>query len=45
VSQAMDALEANGYLFHLFLDEDTGDLNLIYRRADGTVSIIEPKIS
>ena len=45
VSQAMDALEANGYLFHLFLDEDNGDLNLIYRRADGTVSIIEPKIS
>jgi putative sigma-54 modulation protein len=45
VSQAMDALEANGHLFHLFLDEDTGELNLIYRRADGTVSIIEPKIT
>lgn len=45
VSQAMNALEANGHLFHLFLDEDTGELNLVYRRADGTVSIIEPKIS
>jgi putative sigma-54 modulation protein len=44
VSQAMDALEANGHLFHLFLDEDTGDLNLIYRRGDGTVAIIEPRI-
>ena len=44
VSQAMDALEANGYLFHLFLDEDTGDLNLIYRRGDGSVAIIEPRI-
>jgi len=45
VSQAIEALEANGHLFHLFLDEDTGDLNLIYRRADGTMSIIEPKIT
>jgi putative sigma-54 modulation protein len=45
VSQAMDALEANGHLFHLFLDEDTGELNLIYRRGDGTVSIIEPRIT
>lgn len=45
VSQAMNALEANGHLFHLFLDEDTGELNLVYRRADGTVAIIEPKIS
>ncbi|HVD00963.1 MAG TPA: ribosome-associated translation inhibitor RaiA [Candidatus Dormibacteraeota bacterium] len=45
VSQAMDALEANGHLFHLFLDEDNGELNLIYRRADGTVSIIEPRIT
>jgi putative sigma-54 modulation protein len=44
VSQAMDALEANGHLFHLFLDEDTGDLNVIYRRGDGTVAIIEPRI-
>ena len=45
VSQAMDALEANGHVFHLFLDEHTGDLNLIYRRGDGSVGIIEPKIS
>ena len=45
VSQAMDALEANGHLFHLFLDEDTGDLLLIYRRGDGSVAIIEPSIT
>jgi putative sigma-54 modulation protein len=45
VSQAMDALEANGHLFHLFLDEDTGDLLLIYRRGDGSVAIIEPRIT
>lgn len=45
VSQAMDALEANGHLFHLFLDEDTGELCLIYRRGDGSVAIIEPRIT
>jgi putative sigma-54 modulation protein len=45
VSQAIEALEANGHVFHLFLDEDTGDLNLIYRRRDGSVAIIEPKIT
>ena len=45
LSQAMDALEANGHQFHLFLDEDTGDLNVVYRRGDGSVAIIEPKIS
>jgi putative sigma-54 modulation protein len=45
VSQAMDALEANGHLFHLFLDEDTGDLRVIYRRADGSVAIMEPRIT
>jgi len=45
VSQALDALETNGHLFHLFLDEDTGELNLVYRRADGSVTIIEPKIT
>ena len=43
VSQAIDALEANGHLFHLFLDEDTGAMNLVYRRADGRVTIIEPR--
>ena len=41
----MDALEANGHLFHLFLDEDTGDLCVIYRRGDGSVAIIEPRIT
>lgn len=45
VSQATEALEANGHVFHLFLDEDTGELNLIYRRADGSVAIMEPRIT
>jgi putative sigma-54 modulation protein len=43
VGQAQDALEANGHLFHLFLDEDDGSLNLIYRRSDGSMAILEPR--
>ena len=44
IEQAIAALEANGHLFHLFLDEDTGDFRVIYRRADGSVTVIEPLI-
>lgn len=45
MSQASEVLEANGHVFHLFLDEDTGDLNVIYRRSDGSVAIMEPRIN
>lgn len=45
IEQAAAALEANGHLFHLFLDEDSGDLRVIYRRSDGSVAIIEPLIT
>jgi putative sigma-54 modulation protein len=44
IDQAIAALEANAHLFHLFLDEDTGDFRVIYRRADGSVTVIEPLI-
>ena len=42
VEQASAVLEENGHLFHLFLDEDSGDLQVIYRRADGSLAILEP---
>jgi hypothetical protein len=45
IEQAIAALEANDYLFHLFLDEDSGDFRVIYRRGDGSVTIIEPLIT
>ena len=44
ISQAIQALETNGHVFHLFLDEDSGELNLVYRRADGSMTIIEPRV-
>lgn len=45
LQQATESLHANGHLFHLFLDEDTGEVNVIYRRHDGAIAIIEPTIS
>ena len=31
-------------LFHLFLDEDSGDIQLVYRRQDGSLAVIEPVV-
>ena len=42
LEQAEANLESNGYLFHVFLDEDSGEVNVIYRRADGSTAILEP---
>jgi putative sigma-54 modulation protein len=45
VSQAEQALESNGHLFHVFLNESSGDVNVIYRRGDGKLVIIEPVVT
>ena len=42
VDEAADRLEADGAQFHLFLNEDSGEVNVIYRRADGGLRVIEP---
>ncbi len=31
--------------FHLYLDEDSGEIRLLYRREDGTMAVIEPVIT
>ena len=35
-------LDAGELQFHLFLNEDSGEVNVMYRRADGGVRVIEP---
>jgi putative sigma-54 modulation protein len=45
VSQAEQALESNGHLFHVFLNESSGEVNVIYRRTDGKLVIIEPVVT
>jgi putative sigma-54 modulation protein len=44
ISEAVDELEADGQPFFVFLDEDSGSIEIVARRADGTVAVIEPVI-
>jgi putative sigma-54 modulation protein len=41
---ARRALEANGHVFHLFLDEDTGAIQVAFRRKDGSMAVIDPVV-
>jgi putative sigma-54 modulation protein len=42
IDQAIAELESDGQAFHIFLDEFSGGIQIAFRRADGTVAIIEP---
>ena len=44
IGQAVDALEADGQSFHVFLNEDSGEISIAYRRSDGSVAVIEPVV-
>lgn len=45
VSDAVAELEADGQPFFVFLDEDSGAIHIVARRADGTVAVIEPVVT
>jgi len=40
--EAVQELEADGQNFHVFVEEDSGGIEIAFRRADGSVAIIEP---
>jgi putative sigma-54 modulation protein len=42
--EAVRELEADGQAFRVFLDEDSGEIEIVFRRADGSVAIIEPVV-
>jgi len=42
IAEAVDELEADGQVFYVFLDEDSGTIQIVARRADGSVAVIEP---
>ena len=42
VADAIAALQSDGQSFHVFLDEDSGSIEIAFRRADGSVAVIEP---
>jgi putative sigma-54 modulation protein len=44
VAEAVDELEADGQAFLVYLDEDSGTIQIVARRADGTLAVIEPII-
>jgi putative sigma-54 modulation protein len=43
--QARDQMEELRHSFFLFLNEDTQELNLLYRRNDGTLGLVEADLS
>jgi len=44
VEDAVSELESDDQAFHVFLDENSGAIQIAFRRADGSVGIIEPTI-
>jgi len=45
IAEAVAELDADGQAFHVFLDEDSGAIEIVVRRADGSVAVIEPIIT
>jgi putative sigma-54 modulation protein len=45
IADAVDELEADGQAFHVFLNEDSGAIEIVARRADGSVAVIEPIVT
>jgi putative sigma-54 modulation protein len=43
--QARREMEALGHAFFVFLDEDTQEVDVLYRRRDGTVGLVETDLS
>ncbi len=44
LDQVVEQLETDGQAFHVYLDEDTGEIQIAFRRADGSVAVIEPVV-
>lgn len=45
LAEAVEELEADGQTFHVFLDEDSGAIQILTRRADGSMALIEPVVT
>lgn len=43
--EAIDQMELLGHSFFLFLNADSGDLNVVYRRNDGNYGLLEPQLN
>ena len=45
VADAIAELESDGQTFVVYLDEDSGAIQIVARRADGSVAVIEPVVT
>jgi len=45
LSEAVSELEADSQAFLVFMDEDSGEIQIAVKRADGSVAVIEPVIT
>ena len=43
VAEAVEAMEQLEHDFHVFLNEETGDLNVVYRRQSGNYGLLKPQ--
>ncbi|MCK9582999.1 MAG: ribosome-associated translation inhibitor RaiA [Endomicrobiales bacterium] len=44
LGEAIDEMELLGYDYYMFLNESSDQLNLLYRKGDGTFGLVEPRI-
>lgn len=45
VDEAIEQMELLGHDFFIFVNADTGDINLLYRRKDGNYGLIQPELA
>jgi ribosome hibernation promoting factor len=45
LTEAVSELEADSQAFVMFLDEDSGEIQVAVKRADGSVAVIEPVVT
>jgi putative sigma-54 modulation protein len=45
VEESTEQMELLGHDFFLFVNNDNGELNLIYRRKDGNYGLIVPELA
>lgn len=45
VTEATEQMELLGHDFFIFVNADSGDINLLYRRKDGNYGLIEPELA
>ncbi len=43
--EAIDQMELLGHTFYLFINQETNDVNVVYRRDDGNYGVLEPQLA